>query len=81
MNAIISPARVDPFENGGATPDVNSRGYSQIMREQLLRKDQADLEKQMKDKAKDGSLKVSPVVIHCVTCITERASISILLTN
>ena len=32
-NQIISPARLDPFANGGATPDVKSRGYSQIMRE------------------------------------------------
>lgn len=56
--AVISPARIDPFENGGATPDINSRGYSQIMREQMLRRDQADLERQMRDKAKDGTLKV-----------------------
>lgn len=34
---IISPARVDPFANGGATPDIGSRGYTQIMREQALR--------------------------------------------
>jgi len=27
MNAKISPLRVDPFANGGATPDVHSRRY------------------------------------------------------
>ena len=25
MDQVISPARVDPFANGGATPDINSR--------------------------------------------------------
>ena len=58
MNQIISPLRVDPFANGGATPDVNARGYGQIMREQNIKRDQADYERQMKEKAKDGSLKV-----------------------
>ena len=57
-NAIISPARIDPFADGGATPDIGGRGYSQIMREQQLKSDQADLEKQMRDRAKDGTLKV-----------------------
>ena len=56
---ILSPSRIDPFANGGATPDINSRGYSQIMREQNIKKDQADYERQMKEKAKDGTLKVS----------------------
>jgi splicing factor 3B subunit 1 len=57
-NQIISPARVDPFANGGATPDVGARGYSQIMREQALRSDEVDFQRQMKEKAKDGSLKI-----------------------
>lgn len=57
-NAIISPARVDPFANGGATPDIGSRGYSQIMREQNLRAEEADYQKQMREKAKEGTLKV-----------------------
>ena len=57
-NQIISPARVDPFANGGATPDVGSRGYSQIMREQNLKAAEADYQKQMREKAKDGTLKV-----------------------
>ena len=56
--AILSPDRGDPFANGGATPAVNSRSYADIIREQQLRKDEADLKKQMKDKAKDGTLKV-----------------------
>ena len=58
MNQIISPIRSDPFANGGATPDVNARGYGQIMREQNIKRDQADYERQMKDKAKEGTLKV-----------------------
>ena len=58
MNQIISPQRVDPFANGGATPDINARGYGQIMREQNIKRDQADYERQMKEKAKDGTLKV-----------------------
>ena len=57
-NQIISPARVDPFANGGATPDIGSRGYGQIMREQNLKAQEADYQKQMRDKAKDGTLKV-----------------------
>ena len=60
MNQIISPVRVDPFANGGATPDVGSRGYSQIMKETMLKKDEVDLQRQMRDKAKDGTLKVAP---------------------
>ena len=58
MNQIISPQRVDPFANGGATPDINARSYGQIMREQNIKRDQADYERQMKEKAKDGTLKV-----------------------
>ena len=33
------------------------RSYSQIMKETMLRKDEADLQRQMKEKAKDGTLK------------------------
>ena len=58
MNQIISPLRDDPFANGGATPDVHARGYGQIMREQNIKRDQADYERQMKEKAKEGTLKV-----------------------
>ena len=62
MAGVISPARVDPFANGGATPDVGARGYSQIMREQALRAEEADYQKQMKEKAKEGTLKAQPEV-------------------
>lgn len=55
---IISPVRLDPFANGGATPDVGSRGYADVMREQQLRHTEADLNRQMKDRAKEGTLKV-----------------------
>ncbi len=54
----ISPARIDFFANGGATPDVGSRGFADIMREQQLKAKEADLNKQMKEKAKEGTLKV-----------------------
>ena len=56
--AQISPERADPFANGGATPMQGSRGFGDIMREQHLRAREADLQKQMKDKAKEGTLKV-----------------------
>lgn len=70
MNQIISPLRDDPFANGGATPDVNARGYGQIMREQNIKRDQADYERQMKDKAKDGTLKVVALVYpNLGTCV------------
>ncbi|KAJ8955121.1 hypothetical protein NQ318_009014 [Aromia moschata] len=34
---IISPERVDPFADGGKTPDLQVRSYSQIMKEQMLK--------------------------------------------
>ena len=58
-NQQISPARVDFFADGGKTPEVGSRGYADIMREQSLKSQEADYRKQIAEKAKDGSLKVS----------------------
>ena len=58
QNQVLSPMRIDPFANGGATPDVGARGYANIMRDQQLKADQADYEKQMKERAKEGTLKV-----------------------
>ncbi|XP_044755817.1 splicing factor 3B subunit 1 isoform X1 [Coccinella septempunctata] len=55
---IISPERVDPFADGGKTPDLNARGYSQIMKEQILKGEENEIRKKILDKAKDGSLKV-----------------------
>lgn len=57
---IISPERVDPFAEGGKTPDVGSRTYTEIMREQQLRGEENEIRKKMMEKAKDGTLK--PVV-------------------
>ena len=57
-NQQISPARVDFFADGGKTPEVGSRGYADIMREQSLKSQEADFKKQIAEKAKDGSLKV-----------------------
>ncbi|CAG5089454.1 Similar to sf3b1: Splicing factor 3B subunit 1 (Xenopus laevis) [Cotesia congregata] len=34
---IISPDRVDPFADGGKTPDAGSRTYTEIMKEQMVR--------------------------------------------
>jgi len=60
-NQQISPARVDFFADGGKTPEVGSRGYADIMREQNLKGQEADLRKQMADKAKEGTLQASEV--------------------
>jgi len=54
---VISPDRVDYFADGGKTPDLNSRGYADIMKEQTLKGHEAELRKQMTEKAKDGTLK------------------------
>merc|ERR1719211_62756 len=51
-NQQISPARVDFFADGGKTPEVGSRGYVDIMREQSLKSQEADFRKQMAEKAK-----------------------------
>jgi len=56
-NQQISPARVDFFADGGKTPEVGSRGYADIMREQAIKGSEADLRKQMAEKAKEGTLK------------------------
>jgi len=56
-NQQISPARVDFFADGGKTPEVGSRGYAEIMKEQQLKGTEADFRKQMAEKAKDGTLK------------------------
>ncbi|KAL1137623.1 hypothetical protein AAG570_009319, partial [Ranatra chinensis] len=55
---IISPERADPFADGGKTPDVGSRTYPEIMKEQLLRGEENELRKKMIEKAKEGTLKV-----------------------
>ncbi|PNF36634.1 Splicing factor 3B subunit 1 [Cryptotermes secundus] len=55
---IISPERVDPFAEGGKTPDLGSRTYTEIMKEQLLRGEETELRKQIVEKSKDGTLKV-----------------------
>ena len=62
---VISPVREDPFANGGATPAAGSRGFAQVMKEQQLKAVEADLSKQMKDRAKEGTLKVSFASILC----------------
>ncbi|XKL60534.1 hypothetical protein PGB90_007591 [Kerria lacca] len=54
---IISPERVDPFAEGGKTPDVNSRTYTAIMREQQLRGEEQEIRRKLAEKAKDGTLK------------------------
>ncbi|XP_017780784.1 PREDICTED: splicing factor 3B subunit 1 isoform X1 [Nicrophorus vespilloides] len=56
---IISPERVDPFADGGKTPEVNARGYTQIMKEQLLKGEENELRKKISEKSKDGTLKTT----------------------
>ncbi|XP_069683329.1 splicing factor 3B subunit 1 isoform X1 [Periplaneta americana] len=55
---IISPPRIDPFEEGGKTPDLGSRTFTVIMQEQMLRGEETELRKQIVEKSKDGTLKV-----------------------
>ncbi|XP_037503590.1 splicing factor 3B subunit 1 [Rhipicephalus sanguineus] len=57
---MISPERVDPFADGGKTPDMKSRTYTVIMQEQALTKDQAELRRKLADKAKAGELQSVP---------------------
>ncbi|KAL3250154.1 hypothetical protein MRX96_055749 [Rhipicephalus microplus] len=57
---MISPERVDPFADGGKTPDMKSRTYTVIMQEQALTKDQAELRRKLADKAKSGELQSVP---------------------
>ncbi|KAL5278450.1 SF3B1 family protein [Megaselia abdita] len=52
----ISPERADPFADGGKTPDVNSRTYTDIMREQMLKGEESELRKKIQEKSKDGTL-------------------------
>ncbi|RUS90026.1 hypothetical protein EGW08_002213 [Elysia chlorotica] len=57
---IISPARYDPFAQGGKTPDPSQIGrtYQDVMAERALNKEAAGLRQQMQDKAKAGELRV-----------------------
>ncbi|CAH0385050.1 unnamed protein product [Bemisia tabaci] len=54
---IISPERIDPFAEGGKTPDLGSRTYTDIMKEQLLRGEETELKKKLIEKSKEGTLK------------------------
>ncbi|XP_035742278.1 splicing factor 3B subunit 1-like isoform X1 [Vespa mandarinia] len=56
---IISPERVDPFAEGGKTPDIGSRTFTEIMREQLLKGEETELRKKLAEKAKEGTLKAN----------------------
>ncbi|CAB0035676.1 unnamed protein product [Trichogramma brassicae] len=61
----LSPERIDPFAEGGKTPDVGSRTYKEIMKEQRLKEDESELRKKIIEKTKDGTLKTNgeaPVV-------------------
>ncbi|XP_052737619.1 splicing factor 3B subunit 1 [Bicyclus anynana] len=54
---IISPERSDPFAEGGKTPDVGSRTYTEIMKEQYLRAEETELRKKLLERAREGTLK------------------------
>ncbi|KAG5851662.1 hypothetical protein ANANG_G00054000 [Anguilla anguilla] len=57
---IISPERLDPFADGGKTPDPKqpARTYMDVMREQHLTKEEKEIRQQLAEKAKAGELKV-----------------------
>ncbi|XP_053295999.1 splicing factor 3B subunit 1 isoform X1 [Pleuronectes platessa] len=57
---IISPERLDPFADGGKTPDpkMQVRSYVDVMLEQNLSKEEREIRLQMAEKAKTGDLKV-----------------------
>ncbi|KAK1902812.1 Splicing factor 3B subunit 1 [Dissostichus eleginoides] len=57
---IISPERLDPFADGGKTPDpkLQVRSYVDVMLEQNLSKEEREIRQQMVEKAKAGELKV-----------------------
>ncbi|EDV26242.1 splicing factor 3B subunit 1 [Trichoplax adhaerens] len=48
-NLIISPERHDPFADGGKTPDPKARTYIDIMQEQGLKKEEAEIIKKIHD--------------------------------
>ncbi|CAG0896456.1 unnamed protein product [Darwinula stevensoni] len=58
---VISPERVDPFADGGKTPDINSRTYAAILKEQSLKAEEHELRKRLVEKTKDGTLKTQTV--------------------
>uniref|UniRef100_A0A3Q3LPU2 Splicing factor 3B subunit 1 n=1 Tax=Mastacembelus armatus TaxID=205130 RepID=A0A3Q3LPU2_9TELE len=57
---IISPERLDPFADGGKTPDpkLQVRSYVDVMLEQNLSKEEREIRQQLAEKAKSGDLKV-----------------------
>ncbi|XP_074601253.1 splicing factor 3b subunit 1 [Brevipalpus obovatus] len=57
---IISPPRIDPFADGGKTPDARARTYKVIMREQSLSKEEGDVKKKITEKVKSGELIITP---------------------
>ncbi|XP_056007086.1 splicing factor 3B subunit 1-like isoform X3 [Ostrea edulis] len=57
-NRIISPERYDPFADGGKTPDVNDRTFAKLMMSSALDREKDSYEKQLKEKAKAGELRV-----------------------
>ncbi|TKS67867.1 Splicing factor 3B subunit 1 [Collichthys lucidus] len=56
---IISPERLDPFADGGKTPDpkLQVRSYVDVMLEQNLSKEEREIRLQLAEKAKAGDLK------------------------
>uniref|UniRef100_A0AAV2K065 Splicing factor 3B subunit 1 n=1 Tax=Knipowitschia caucasica TaxID=637954 RepID=A0AAV2K065_KNICA len=56
---IISPERLDPFADGGKTPDpkMQVRSYVDVMREHNLSKEEKEIRQQLAEKAKSGELK------------------------
>jgi splicing factor 3B subunit 1 len=57
LQAVISPARVDPFADGGRTPEPTLTTYKDIMMHQQLNKDKRAFQLQIIEKAKAGELR------------------------
>ncbi|KAI6651895.1 splicing factor 3B subunit 1 [Oopsacas minuta] len=56
---VYSPARHDPFEDLGMTPQGPSkRIYSEVIQDQRLQKEEVKIHEALSTKIKDGSLKI-----------------------
>ncbi|KAL5007606.1 hypothetical protein ScPMuIL_016412 [Solemya velum] len=73
-NLIISPARYDPFADGGKTPDPGDRTYLQVMVGAQLAKDERNLRGQMVEKAKAGDLRVVNGTTHSGESSAQKQS-------
>ncbi|KAK1264328.1 hypothetical protein QJS04_geneDACA008358 [Acorus gramineus] len=52
LSRVLSPPRHDPFAKPDATPDVSTRTYSEIMREQAMNRQKEEIQKEIAAKKK-----------------------------